>query len=35
LFQEVKTTAMRSADTPESMFVIPAGYKEQKMGEIG
>lgn len=34
LFQEVKTTAIRAADTPESMFVIPAGFKEQKMGEI-
>jgi hypothetical protein len=34
LFQEVKTTAMRAADTPESMFAIPAGFKEQKMGEI-
>jgi hypothetical protein len=31
LFQEVKTTAIRSADTPETMFAIPAGYKEQKM----
>jgi hypothetical protein len=35
LFQEVKTTSMRAADTPESMFAIPPGYKEQKMGEIG
>lgn len=35
LFQEVKTTAIRVADTPESMFTIPAGFKEQKMGEIG
>jgi len=35
LFQEVKTTAMRAADTPESMFTIPAGFKEQKIGEIG
>lgn len=35
LFQEVKTTAIRVADTPESMFAIPAGFKEQKMGEIG
>lgn len=35
LFQEVKTTSMRAADTPESMFTIPAGFKEQKMGEIG
>jgi hypothetical protein len=35
LFQEVKTTAMGTADTPESMFAIPAGFKEQKMGEIG
>ena len=35
LFQEVKTTAIKAADTPESMFTIPAGFKEQKMGEIG
>jgi hypothetical protein len=35
LFQEVKTKAIRAADTPESMFTIPAGFKEQKMGEIG
>ncbi len=35
LFQEVKTTAVRAADTPEALFTIPAGYKEQKMGEIG
>src|SRR5688572_27315367 len=32
LFQEVKTTSMRAADTPESLFTIPAGFKEQKMG---
>jgi hypothetical protein len=35
LFQEVKTTSMKAADTPESMFTIPAGFKEQKPGEIG
>jgi hypothetical protein len=36
LFQEVKTTAIKAADTPESMFAIPAGFKEQPMGgEIG
>jgi hypothetical protein len=35
LLQEVKTTAIRAADTPESMFTVPAGFKEQKMGEIG
>jgi hypothetical protein len=35
LFQEVKTTTMGPAETPESMFTIPAGFKEQKMGEIG
>jgi hypothetical protein len=32
LFQEVKTTSIRAADTPESMFAIPAGFKEQQMG---
>jgi hypothetical protein len=35
LFQEVKATAIRAENTPESMFAIPAGFKEQKMGEIG
>jgi len=35
LFQEVKTTSIKPADTPDSMFAIPAGFKEQKMGEIG
>src|SRR5690349_7710357 len=34
LFQEVKATVIRSAEAPDSMFAIPAGYKEQKMGEI-
>jgi hypothetical protein len=35
LFQEVKTTAIRPAATPDSLFTIPAGFQEQKMGEIG
>jgi hypothetical protein len=34
LFQEVKTTVMRSAPTTDAMFTIPAGFKEMKMGEI-
>jgi hypothetical protein len=35
LFQEVKTTAIRSEATPDSLFVVPAGFQEQKMGGIG
>jgi hypothetical protein len=35
LFQEVKVTGIRPAETPESMFTIPAGFKEQPMGEMG
>jgi hypothetical protein len=33
LFQEVKTTAVRAAATPDSLFVIPAGFKEQALGQ--
>jgi Domain of unknown function (DUF4412) len=35
LFQEVKTTSIRTAPTPDSMFVVPADYKEQKLSEMG
>jgi len=34
LFQEVKATAMRAADTQESMFTIPAGFKERTMDDM-
>lgn len=34
LFQEVKATVIKPADAPESLFVIPPGYKEQRMGDM-
>jgi hypothetical protein len=35
LFQEVKTTAIRSEKTTDSQFAIPAGFQEQQMPGIG
>lgn len=34
LFQEMKTTSIKSAATPESLFTIPAGFTEKELGDI-
>ncbi|MET0535446.1 MAG: hypothetical protein ABW171_14610 [Steroidobacter sp.] len=35
LLQEVKATTIRSAPTPDSLFEIPAGFQQRKVGESG
>ena len=34
LLQEMKTTSIKSAATPDSMFVIPPGFTQKELGDI-